>query len=97
MFNSTVEEKRMRFLYGKDAVGVGENPGKNKREEERRVAEGVLPLNLPWKLPKVSGPSLQPPVHTTQNVSELQSEDTLIKLPFKGSVDSTSQKLCLHG
>lgn len=97
MFNSTVEEKRMRFLYGKDAVGVGENPGKNKREEEKRVAEGVLPLNLPWKLPKVSGPSLQPPVHTTQNVSELQSEDTLIKLPFKGSVDSTSQKLCLHG
>lgn len=53
VFNS-VEEKRMRFLYGKDTVGVGGNPGENKREKRRGEAEGVLLMNLPWKLPKIS-------------------------------------------
>lgn len=54
VFNSTVEEKRMRFLHRKDTVGVGGNPRENKREKRRGEAEGVLLMNLSWKLPKIS-------------------------------------------
>ena len=42
MFISILEEKRrMRFLYGKDAGGMGGNQGEDKREKKSSKGSGL--------------------------------------------------------
>lgn len=96
VFSSIVEEKRMRVLYGKDAVGVGGNSGENQREKERGKQRACCLRTYFGGCLRYQAPPARPSVHTTQDGSEELREDILMKLPFKGLEDFASPVCCLQ-